>query len=289
MPVIENESLQVTIDPKGAELKRIYHKGTKLDYLWNADPAYWAKSSPVLFPIVGTLKSNTLFYEGKGYEMGRHGFAREKEFLVEKEEESSIVFLLLPDSDTLKKFPFEFEFRIHYALEGSSLSVTYDVRNPGAEWLWFSVGGHPAFKVPLTESEVYNDYYLEFDKSENEGRWLISADGLIEDHSTPLLENTNRLPLVHELFYRDAVVLKNLQSTSIQLKSTRSDHGLKFDFPGFPFLGIWAAKDANFVCIEPWCGIADSVNSNQQLTDKEGIIQLEAGGQFERTWTAGFF
>ncbi|RYY61781.1 MAG: aldose 1-epimerase family protein [Chitinophagaceae bacterium] len=289
MPVIENDSLVVTLDPKGAELKRIYHKGTNLDYLWNADPAFWAKSSPILFPIVGTLKSDTVVYEGKDYHMGRHGFARDREFMIEKQDKSSIVFLLVSDEDTREKFPFEFEFRVEYRLSQSSLSVTYHVKNPDTKPLWFSVGGHPAFKVPLAQGEGYTDYYIEFEKPETAGRWLISKDGLIEDHSTPLLDNTNRLPLVHELFYKDAVVLKHLESASVTLRNSKSTHGLRFDYPGFPFLGIWAAKDADFVCIEPWCGIADRVNSNQQLTEKEGIEKLESGADFRRTWVATFF
>ncbi|MET0637582.1 MAG: aldose 1-epimerase family protein [Chitinophagaceae bacterium] len=289
MLVIENESLAVTIDPKGAELRKIFHKGNGLDYLWNADPAYWAKSSPVLFPIVGTLKENTMYYEGRPYQMSRHGFARDREFTVEKEEASSVTFLLLSDETTLEKFPFAFEFRIRYELSVASLSVTYEIKNPASTPVYFSVGAHPAFKVPLAAGEQYNDYYFEFEKPETAGRWMISADGLIGDHSVPLLENTKRLPLTHDLFYKDAVVLKKLRSASLTLTNTKTPHGIKFDFPGFPFLGLWAAKDAGFVCIEPWCGIADSVNSNQQLKDKEGIEKLDGGELFTRTWTATFF
>ncbi|RYY55835.1 MAG: aldose 1-epimerase family protein [Chitinophagaceae bacterium] len=289
MPVIENEFLEVTIDPKGAELKKIFHKQLKLDYLWNADPAFWAKSSPVLFPVVGTLKKDTMYYDGKPYNMGRHGFARDSGFSVEKQEPSSVSFLLVSDKATLGKYPFDFEFRVYYELKDNALSVSYDVRNPSQAVMYFSVGAHPAFKIPLTDDEQYTDYYIEFEKPETAGRWLISPDGLIESSSTPLLAGSNRLPLEHSLFYRDAIVLKGLESAYLSLRNTKSTHGLRFDFPGFPYMGIWAARDADFVCIEPWCGIADSVGSDQQFISKEGINRLEAGGKFERTWTAAFF
>ena len=124
----------------------------------------------------------------------------------------------------------------------------------------------------------------EFNKKENAGRWLISKEGLIETESTALLNNTNKLPLAKELFYKDAIVLKHLQSHKVKLVSGTNGEIFEFDFTGFPYLGIWAAKDADFVCIEPWCGIADSVNTNQQLIEKEGINVLDSTDQFERSW-----
>jgi galactose mutarotase-like enzyme len=155
----------------------------------------------------------------------------------------------------------------------------------GNKTMYFSVGGHPAFAVPLSADTNYEDYCLEFNKTENFQRWGLVEGGLIADHSTPFLLNTNRLALTKELFYDDAIVFKNLQSTEVILKSDKTNCQLKFDFKGFPYLGIWAAKDANFVCIEPWCGIADSENHNQELTEKEGIIALKIDEAFEKTWS----
>jgi galactose mutarotase-like enzyme len=155
--------------------------------------------------------------------------------------------------------------------------------------LYFSVGGHPAFAVPLTKDTNYEDYYLVFDKQENTPRWPISNDGLIENTPDPLLQHSDRLPLTKELFSKDALVLKSLKSSLISVRSDKTEHGLRFDFPGFPFLGLWAAKGADFLCIEPWCGIADSVNTSQQLEEKEGINALEPGGEFSRTWIVKVF
>ncbi|MBL7762310.1 MAG: aldose 1-epimerase family protein [Chitinophagaceae bacterium] len=289
MPVISNEILEVNIIKRGAELKSIVSKSTGLEYMWNADPAFWAKTSPVLFPIVGTLKNDTYYYEGKAYKLGRHGFAREKEFTVTAQTAASVTFTLVTDESTLKNYPFHFRFDITYEVINNTLSVTYKVLNTGNTKLLFSVGGHPAFKVPFVEGTEYTDYYLQFEKKETTGRWPISKDGLIETKPVSLLENTDRIPLSKELFLQDALVFKNLKSSKVSLKSSATSHGLLFDYTGFPFLGIWAAKNADFVCIEPWCGIADSVSTDQQLKNKEGINKLDAGDAFERSWSVSLF
>ncbi len=289
MATIENEYLKVSILPKGAELNNIYHKITGLEYLWNADPAFWNKKSPVLFPIVGTLKGDTYYHGGKSYQMGRHGFAREMEFDLTDHDLISARFTLKSDPITREKYPFDFILHIIYSLEANQLNVRYVVHNTGSDTMYFSIGGHPAFRVPLVSAHRYHDYYLEFSQEENADRWPISGEGLIEKTPLPVLINTNRLPLSRELFAKDALVFKHLQSDSVRLLSDVSGHGISFLFKGFPYLGVWAFKGADFVCIEPWCGIADSVDSNQQLTDKEGIEPLAAGQTFERTWSVTAF
>jgi galactose mutarotase-like enzyme len=286
---IENQQLKIVVHPKGAELQSIYHKGHRLEYLWNGDPAIWGKHSPLLFPFVGTLKDNTYYYQDKAYSMGRHGFAREMEFQVEEQGPDAITFLLVSNEETRAKYPFEFELRVIYRLAPNGLATTYEVKNNSEEDIWFSIGGHPAFKAPLVEGTTYTDYYLEFEEKETAPRWPISDEGLIKPQTEELLVNTNKLPLEKSLFYRDALVFKNLSSTTVALRSDKTARGLEFDFADFPFLGIWAAKDADFVCIEPWCGIADSTNADQQLTHKEGIQQLEPDSIFERTWTLAIF
>ncbi|HTQ64172.1 MAG TPA: aldose 1-epimerase family protein [Puia sp.] len=289
MLTIENQQLKVTIVSAGAELQSIYHKNFQLEYLWSGNPAFWAKRSPILFPIVGTLKQDTYFYKNKSYCLGRHGFAREMEFSVDSQEPYSIIFSLKSSEITLKKFPFKFEFRIGYQLLDDKLTTTYTVLNKGKEDMYFSVGAHPAFKVPLVENSSYNDYFLEFNKKENLSRWPISKDGLIETKPVSILNNQRVLPLTKELFLQDALVFKHLESSSVSLKSSKTVHGLDFSLGGFPYLGIWAAKNADFVCIEPWCGIADSVNSDQQLVHKEGINKITADEIFERSWEARFY
>ena len=284
MVELKNALVRAVINPRGAELTSLYNFATALEYMWSGDPAFWGKHSPVLFPVVGTLKDQTYFFQEKKYTLPRHGFARDRMFDIERQDANSVVFLLSDDNDSLMQYPFHFQLRLIYTLINNSLRLQYAVTNPGPDPLYFSVGGHPAFRVPLEKGLQYRDYELVFDRSENSGRWPISSEGLIETNPVPLLEHANRLPLSHELFYRDALVFKDLSSQRLELRSAKSTHGLSVEFDGFPFLGIWAARDADFVCIEPWCGIADPVDSSQQLPEKEGIQQVAAGQSWERSW-----
>lgn len=284
MITITNAVVSATINPKGAELTSLIQQATQTEYMWSADPAFWGKSSPVLFPVVGSLKDDTYIYEGKTYTLPRHGFASERIFLVETRAEDSVTFLLESDEASQQVFPFSFQLRLHYSLDGSRLNVKYDIRNISDADMLFSVGGHPAFKVPFADGTNYEDYYLAFNTTEDLMQWPLSKEGLIELTPEKLPTDNNRIHLTKELFYQDALVFKHLKSDSVVLKSDKTPHQLVFHFSDFPFLGIWAAKNADFVCIEPWCGIADSVNHNQQLTDKEGINTLNAHQSFERTW-----
>ncbi len=285
MAIIENNELKITIAEKGAELQSIFSKKNNLGYMWDGDPAFWAKHSPVLFPIIGTLKNNIYFYNDKPYQLSRHGFAREEVFTGEQRGPHEINFLLKGNAGSLKVFPFEFELNIDYLVKDACLTVMYRVINRSATDMYFSIGGHPAFKVPLVDGTTYDDYYLAFNKKENLPRWPISKDGLIEKQPMPFLNDTNILPLKKDLFFQDALVFKHPSSSMVSLKSSKTKHGLDFDFSGFPYLGIWAAKNADFVCIEPWCGIADSVDTDQQITHKEGINKLASGNIFERSWS----
>ena len=280
---LRNTHLQVQIHPKGAELQQLFHLPSQSNYLWNAQ-AIWAKHSPVLFPIVGSLKDNTYRYQKIDYQLPRHGFARDKVFLVEEQTDTKATFLLTQDESTLANYPFEFELRLIYEIVQNQLNVTYQVHNPAVNQLWFSVGGHPAFCVPFGNEKTYNDYTLNFNTEEELWRWPLSPDGLIETQPT-LVSTTNSLALTKSLFYEDALVFKHLNATAVTLSSVKGKNSLTFGFSGFPYVGIWAAKDADFVCIEPWCGIADSVDSTQELTQKEGIICLESNQTFERTWS----
>jgi galactose mutarotase-like enzyme len=289
MFILENEVLKVRVAPKGAELQSVVHKAFGIDYLWDGNPVYWPKHSPVLFPIVGNLKNNSYSYMGRSYELPRHGFARDMVFDVEKQSLKEIVFLLKSDPETKKGYPFDFEFRIRYQLSGDELSTEYIVSNTGNVVLLFSVGGHPAFRLPLTTDTTFSDYYLKFEETENLSRWPISKDGLLLPQPVPLLEDSDRISLAKSLFYQDALVFKYPASSEISLLSKKTPHGIRFQMGEFPFLGIWSAKDADFICIEPWCGIADSVNSNQQLEQKEGIEKLSPGKLFSRQWNIKIF
>ena len=284
MHSISNNIISIEVSNRGAELQSLYHKQHGLEYMWNADPAYWAKKSPVLFPIVGGLKGNTYRYAGKDYKLNRHGFARESDFELTEKTNTSLTFSLASNEQTTLIYPFDFIFSVKYTLEENKLNVSFRVENTGEEAMFFSVGAHPAFAVPLVEGTSYEDYFLKFNEHETTERWTLSSEGLIEK-AVMFLHDQSTLPLKKELFYKDAIVFKDLRSSSITIASHKTPHGVKVIFNNFPYMGIWAAKDADFICIEPWCGIADSVHSSGNLEDKEGIISLAARQQFERTYS----
>lgn len=288
MIILENEKLRAEISPKGAELQSLVNKETGIEYMWSGDVAYWSKHSPVLFPIVGSLKEDTYFYKDKTYHLPRHGFARERIFLKDQLSVDEAVFSLSQDAETLAVYPFAFLLKLRYRLQQNTLTCTYEVSNTGYDELLFSVGAHPAFAVPMVKDTAYTDYYLQLNAEERLHRWKLQA-GLIDDDAQPLPMQNSSLPLVHELFYEDAIVLKNMQSNRITLGCTKHPHGFNFHFDNFPFFGIWAAKNANFICLEPWCGIADSINHNQQLKNKEGIITLAANTNWQRNWMVECF
>ena len=286
---IENDFLKVVITSKGAELQSVLTKENQLEYLWQANEKFWAKRSPVLFPIVGGLKNNSYSYQNKTFNLSRHGFARENEFSILKTTETSIQFLLENSEKTLLVFPFQFKFIIEYALQSSKLICNYLVENLSDDEMYFSVGAHPAFNVPLSDSTIFSDWILEFNKPETIGIFPLTADGLLKAQPIPFLQNSNQIKLTKDLFYKDALVFKHLQSNQLKLISNKSQHGIKMQFDGFPFFGIWSAKDADFICLEPWCGVADSENSTGEITQKEGINILKSNETFSRTWSIELF
>ncbi len=283
MIILQNEWLLAAIAPAGAELQSLHNKTTGIEHMWSGDAAYWAKHSPVLFPIVGTLKQDTYYYHDQAYKLPRHGFAREKIFAAQQISHTEAVFSLVDDAATRVAYPFEFLLQIRYRLSENSLSCSYEIANPGKSELLFSIGAHPAFALPFLSNSSYEDYYLQFNQQEELVRWKLE-DGLIGNTTEGLPSTGNRLALQHNLFYEDAIVLKNLKSNKITLASDKHPHGIHFHFNDFQFFGIWAAKDAPFICLEPWCGVADSINHNQQLEDKEGIQKLPAKATWQRSW-----
>jgi galactose mutarotase-like enzyme len=283
---IKSDQLVITISEKGAELQSIQLNG--LEYLWQADPKYWSKHSPVLFPIIGELKDGKYIFENKEYHLPRHGFARDHVFEAKQISETSAIFTLKSSADTLSVYPFQFIFQLQYEIKQQTLYCSYIIQNLNEGDMYFSVGGHPAFRVPLDEKLKYADYSLAFNKETSLKRFLL-YNGLTNDKTEDVALDDKELHLKSSLFYNDAIVLKHLSSDQIELFSDKDPHGLKFSFEGFPYFGIWAAKDAPFVCLEPWCGIADNIHNNHELTSKEGINQLAAGASWKRTWNVELY
>jgi len=280
MYTLENDHLRVRIQAKGSELSSLQSKLNGLEYLWQADPSVWNRHAPVLFPIVGKLRNNEYEWQGQTYHLPQHGFARDQVFEVHSRRTDRLTLALKAHVDTRQAYPFSFELRITHALQSNRLEVIYQVFNHGDGPMPFSIGAHPAFRCPLRPNEVFEDYYLEFDQSETLGRHLLE-NGLLSSRIEPFLRQERVLPLRRGLFEQDAIVVSRFRSESLTLKSNKGPHQLKVYFAGFPWLGIWTkSAQSSFMCIEPWYGHADQIDAGGKLTEKAGIILLNAGKEF---------
>ncbi|MCJ8209458.1 aldose 1-epimerase family protein [Mucilaginibacter sp. RS28] len=281
MTFLENEYLRVGIRLQGAELTSVYNKAAGIEHLWQADPKVWGWHAPNLFPVVGGLINNQLMVNGQAYPMQRHGFARPTEFRLAEATKSHAVFSLQYSEKTLTAYPYKFNFQVLYDLIENSLRVTYKVINLDSKPIYFSVGGHPAFNVPFFSGEQYQDYYLEFETAEQLITHQLSQEGFFNGQTLPIKTEGNKLPLHHDLFAADALVFKNLKSRAVSIKTAKHEQWLTVEFPHYSYLGIWAKPGADFVCVEPWLGCADSVGEPKDITEKEAIQRLEYGHVFE--------
>lgn len=278
MVTIENEELKVSINPIGAELTSICC-GSQ-EYLWQADEEVWAGRAPVVFPICGGLKEDKFRLNGREYTLLKHGFARKMPFTVESQTADSATFLLCSDSQTKKSYPFDFELRISYTLCGGSVKVGYDVTNMSDEKMYFSIGAHEGYSTP----EGIEEYDIIFEKEETAGSYILDGN-LLEHNTIPVIENTDTLPLKYDYFSVDALVFKDLRSRSATLKNRKTGRGVRVDFDGFDYFLLWTKPGAGYICLEPWCGIQDPVDSDMDITHKEGINVLDRGETFSRTHT----
>jgi galactose mutarotase-like enzyme len=271
---LSNAEISIQIKSLGAELCSLKSTANK-EYIWEGNPEFWGKHSPVLFPIVGTLKNNTFFHNEKEYHLSRHGFARDMEFTLIEKTENSATFSIQSNSETLKNYPFEFELQMHYSLINTTLEIAYSVINKSDNRIPFSIGAHPAFALPGN----FEDYSLDFEKVEPLDYTLLEND-LVSKQTETLHTDSNKVPLTYELFKRDALIFKKLQSNSLTIVEKEKPI-LKVHFENFPSLGIWTKVDAPFICIEPWFGYSDTVESTGNLFEKEGVIVLEANDTFQ--------
>ena len=286
MYTLQNNKLKIVVKKIGAELCEISSVKNNTQFMWDANPEIWGSYAPNLFPVIGAIKNNSVIYEGETYNTQRHGFVRHNENIILQEEtENSLTFKLSYNDDLLKIYPFKFEFYITYTLKDNVIEVLHTVKNCDTKTMYFSVGGHPAFKCPVYDDENYDDYSLEFEHIENAKRHLINMEnGLISNKTETVFNNSNILDLNHKIFERDALVFKDLTSRKVSLKSKNHGIILTVSYADFNYLGIWAKPTGNYVCIEPWLGIADSVNTNRKLIEKEGIIALQTNKTFKAAY-----
>lgn len=271
---LSNNAINIQIKTLGAELCSLKDSENR-EFIWEGNANFWGKHSPVLFPIVGTLKNNSFVHNDNEYHLSRHGFARDMNFELIEKTENSATFSIQSNSETLKSYPFKFELQIQYTLINTILEIDYTIINKDSNEIPFSIGAHPAFALPGN----FEDYSLDFEKVEPLEYTLLEND-LVSKQTEKIHTDTNRVPLTYELFKRDALIFKKLQSNSLTIIEKEKPI-LKVHFQEFPSLGIWTKVDAPFICIEPWLGYSDTTESNGNLFEKEGVIVLQSNATFQ--------
>ena len=268
---ITNGVITALISTKGAELKSVVKDGK--EYLWDGNPDIWSGQAPLLFPICGGLKDDKYRFEGKEYTLKKHGFARLSEFEIERKEEASITFILRSKEEIKKQYPFDFELRVTYTLIENKIDVAYSVKNVGSGDMYFSIGAHEGYAC----SGGIEEYSLVFDKEENLTCNIL--DGNLLEYNTYSVGEGRELPLKYDFFAIDALTFLNLKSRGVDLVHKTTGKSLRVEYDGFDYLFVWTKPNANYICIEPWCGIPDFVDSDFDITKKRGIVKLEANGE----------
>ena len=282
MITISSERLEVVISPVGAELQSVHLDGK--ERLWQGDAEYWEGRAPILFPICGGVKNDTYTIGGKSYSLNKHGFARTSVFAEEKLSDCSARFTLTDSEATRVQYPFSFSLVVTYAVSENRLSVNYAIKNKNDGLMYFSIGAHEAYSL---ESDVDN-YSVIFEKSEDFNAYDLCGNEVCNTYKS-LLKNSDTLPLKDEYFKIDALVFKTLKSRKATLINNETKHGATLEFPNNDYFLIWKKPKARYVCLEPWSGIPDSVDSDGVFEHKEGILKLEAHETYTQGHTISFF
>jgi galactose mutarotase-like enzyme len=273
---LRSDLLHASIDPQGAQLS-LLRDPDEQDLLWNGDPAVWKGRAPILFPIVGALNGGKYRWQGQHYALGRHGFARDRRFALLRRDGREALFRLVDDAESRKVYPFSFELDLLFRLEGQQLTTTASVRNTGDAPMPASLGFHPAFRWPLSRGAARAAHFLEFEGDEAAPIRRLDAQGLLaaERHATPV--RGSRLPLDDALFKDDVIIFDRFASHSVTYGAA-SGPRLRMDFPHATHLGIWTKPGAEFICIEPWRGVADPQGFDGDLASKPGVFIVPPGG-----------
>lgn len=282
---LQNEKIRLTVSSSGAEMQSIVKDGR--EYLWNGDETYWGERSPLLFPYVGRFTEGKYKFGGKEYQMNIHGFAKSSEFSLIKQTGDQLIFELCDTENTYRIYPFHFCLRVVYTLIDQEIRIEYQVQNQSDSWMYFGIGGHPGFRLPMEEETRFEDYYLEFDGECHPDRIGHTEACFLSGNNTryPLEEN-RRLRLYHEMFDDDAIVLQNM-ADRVTLKTDKGNRKVTLYYPKLPYLGIWHAPKttAPYVCIEPWTSLPSRQDIVEDIGFKPDLIRLKAGENYCNCWS----
>lgn len=280
--ILENDELRLEIDSFGAELRSVRKKETEVEYLWDARPEFWKRSSPILFPLVGSLRGGAYIYNGIRYEMSQHGFARDMEFELVSQTKESIEFVLRDTEGTLAIYPFHFELQIGYCLKEQRIEVSWKVKNTGNGEMYFAIGGHPAFMCPVVPETRQTDFFLKIGDGERVVSSVLGNKGLLTDRKRSYSLENGYLKVSADLFGDDALIIEDNQAKEVSLCGEDRQPYLTVRFDA-PLFGIWSppGKNAPFICIEPWYGRCDREDFSGTMEEREWENKLISGDVFE--------
>jgi galactose mutarotase-like enzyme len=282
---IKNDKIEVSVEDLGAQMRSI-KDATGKEYLWQGDEKYWNGSAPNLFPYIARLTEGKYILKGRTYEMPKHGFLRNSVLKLKEKTQTKMVFSLTDSEETYKMYPYHFEIKVKYELFENELKVSYNVANKDKKVMYFGVGGHPGFQVPVEKELSFEDYFIEFAKGTDVKRVGMSEDCFVtgKDEAFPLEEN-RRLYLHHNLFDDDAIILKDAPS-KVVLASEKGSARIEMETSHLEYLGIWhkPASDAPYVCIEPWSSLPSKKDIIEDLEKQDNLVSLKPDGYY-----TGFF
>ena len=281
MYLLENEYLKVSIADKGAELCSVYDKENEFERIWNADKSVWDRHAPILFPFVGKVVDGVYRIDDKLYEMKtQHGFARDIDFELVEQTNSSITQKLTSTDTTKKIYPYDFELYVTHEFDVENprvLRVKWEVKNTGSELMYYAIGGHPGFALPIKESKEKEEFFIGFPEREELTYITIDVEkGLAIPEETYTLKTENGLVKFFDTIYKTLIFdYQNIEKVSIA-KPDKTPY-VTMDCRECPFLGIWTKTSGNFICLEPWVGRTDNKGFSGTLKEKTGEQTLNAG------------
>lgn len=285
--IIENNKLKVIANTHGGEIHSIYGKESKQEYIWKGMPFWWKIYCPTLFPIIGKVKNFRYTYKNEKYFMPEHGFASRAKHTLLSKTENELVFELKSDKETEQVYPFQFSLLTKYTLLDKIIKISYTIKNLDYKEIYFSIGSHPAFKCPMYgENDKLEDYYIKFEQKETVSREEINKDDFLTRNKIKFLENKDIIDLSIDTFKNGTMMLNELKSKFVELKSKKHNRSVKIDFGDFKTFSIWGSdRNTSFVCLEPWMGHADYQDFAGDISEKEEMIKLQAKSEYSISYS----
>ena len=285
MVELKNDLLSILVSERGAELQSIKDASGK-EYLWQADPNFWPRHSPILFPIVCSVNNDTYRAEGKEYHLPRHGFARDTDFKLIAQSERKVTFALESSDETRKVYPYDFTLSVSYVLDGNTIGVIWHVLNTDTREIHFQIGGHPAFNIPDMKAGDTQTGRIRLDNSEPLDGLKSYIDGSHEMTEIPVEAEAGIIEFTDNTWRNDSVKIHKSQVRRAELLNKAGEAEVTVEFRT-PVIAFWSPfeKQAPFVCIEPWYGVGDPRGFDGEFKDKPLMNHLQPGASFMSKYT----